>query len=476
MLVGRQLLPMFATIGTFSTTTAIMTSQDDSDLPTTHQQDDLPISRATTMSMKQQLNSTSKIESPSNMVMNNNTIIKNQDMAIETEQQQQQQQQEITRILNFPDLPALNSSSTTTTVTLKGVMPQEGRGACAVNDKDVKFMLRSAPKAGCMQAVQLLISSLGKLEKALAKKPGNSFEAAANFYNQELRHDLRHSPSPKHMPLGPCAKQCQQDDWTCIKIIRNPLDRAVSSYIHTVKYNIWRAFFELHQATNQSSKVVGEDGEAKDNPMIRTATFEQFVNALELRALNVTNPKSSLDNHFLPQAEQQGCDESMDYVIPLETTDIGLHMINEERNLTLPTSKNISSSHYIQKDTNATTSDLPDASQIPLVVPNLKRRPSSMVVETKNIYPYDAYYQNPTVSEKVCRLFYIDFQLYKRSCEQTVMKLQMKLATETSKSLSQEVAEQHLQIVQEACQKQWQRINNVCGTTFQILQELLPLS
>jgi hypothetical protein len=70
--------------------------------------------------------------------------------------------------------------------------------------------------------------------------------------------------------------------WLCVDVVRNPLDRAISSYIHTL--GNWGPLGSHFQEL---------DGNAD-------ASFAEFAAALARRARNKTS-RSRADDHFLPQ-------------------------------------------------------------------------------------------------------------------------------------------------------------------------------
>ena len=92
-----------------------------------------------------------------------------------------------------------------------------------------------------------------------------------------------------------CTVVCTPDSgWTCIKLIRSPFDRVVSSYIQIMRaFRMSRDFRELQ-------RVRPHDANGWTN-----ASFAEFVTALEARA--ATKWSSPNDFHFMPQRD--ACDD-----------------------------------------------------------------------------------------------------------------------------------------------------------------------
>ena len=81
--------------------------------------------------------------------------------------------------------------------------------------------------------------------------------------------------------------------WLCIQLVRSPLDRAISSYIHTLGHPsvLSLRFAELGDAC-------GHD--VPKNACKQNASFAEFARALGARAR--TRSRSAGDDHFMPQA------------------------------------------------------------------------------------------------------------------------------------------------------------------------------
>ena len=128
-------------------------------------------------------------------------------------------------------------------------------------DPDARRVLLSSPKAGATIAAQLFFRSLGLTEKALAYSPW--------VHHYKMQFNLR--PGGR---VDPCVVCRPGSGWTCVKIVRSPLARVISSYVHIIRHS---AQFGLADST-----------------------FDTFVRILEDQA--TAAQRSLFDDHFMPQA------------------------------------------------------------------------------------------------------------------------------------------------------------------------------
>ena len=140
-------------------------------------------------------------------------------------------------------------------------------------DPTVKLLLMSSPKAGATLVERLFLARV------------NLTGAAVHFKDYPLRYSHQVFQKAKgRMPTQEHLASCVQGTgWLCIAIVRNPLDRAISSYIHTV--GKWEAlgshFQELH-------------GNAD-------ASFAEFAAALDRLARTKASHHPGGGSHFMPQ-------------------------------------------------------------------------------------------------------------------------------------------------------------------------------
>ena len=147
-------------------------------------------------------------------------------------------------------------------------------------DAQAQRLLSSAPKAGATVAAQIFFRSLGLLEAATA--------------HSSWIHDFKLEVFNRRPAASadPCAVCRPGAGWTCVKIVRAPLLRAVSSFVHTTEKP------EIHSAFTELTHEVGSGGGG-------SASFDAYVAALRRRAESA-GARTAYDDHFMPQASS--CD------------------------------------------------------------------------------------------------------------------------------------------------------------------------
>ena len=138
--------------------------------------------------------------------------------------------------------------------SLRGLMRPEVQMA----DHSRRLFLLAAPKGGATVAAQLMLRQLDLLDTAKEYNPW-----IHKYRKQVFLHQ------PDHEPID-CQETCHTQGWTCIKIVRSPVDRLISSFIHVMRAKI--NFPELQQvATSYQTQV-------------QASSFHMFIEALERRA------------------------------------------------------------------------------------------------------------------------------------------------------------------------------------------------
>ena len=93
-------------------------------------------------------------------------------------------------------------------------------------DPTIKLLLMSSPKAGATLVERLMLARVNLTGAAV------HFKGYPLRYSHEVFQQAKgRLPTPGH--LASCAPGT---GWLCVAIVRNPLDRAISSYIHTLLY------------------------------------------------------------------------------------------------------------------------------------------------------------------------------------------------------------------------------------------------
>ena len=142
-------------------------------------------------------------------------------------------------------------------------------------DPTVKLLLISSPKAGATLVERLMLARVNLTGAAMHYKRS---PYPLKYSHEVFQKAKGRMPTPGH--VASCGGR-----WLCLAIVRNPLDRAISSYIHTLLY--WKAlgahFHELRGNAN--------------------ASFAEFAAALDRRAgKKASRQWSKGDSHFMPQS------------------------------------------------------------------------------------------------------------------------------------------------------------------------------
>ena len=127
----------------------------------------------------------------------------------------------------------------------------------------------SSPKGGATLSLRLMLAlSVNLTQKAMAY----------GGYPLSFAHQVFEKGD--HRPTTKSLGDCKNSSWLCIVLVRNPLDRAVSSFAHT-----------LGHYDKLGAELNGLSG--------RNASFAQFVDALDQRAIDQKHTPG--DSHFMPQ-------------------------------------------------------------------------------------------------------------------------------------------------------------------------------
>ena len=141
-------------------------------------------------------------------------------------------------------------------------------------DPTIKLLLISSPKAGATLVERLMLAALNLTGEAVRFHNGRGYPLAYS-------HGRFQKAKGRRPTAGSLASCAQGTGWLCIDVVRNPLDRAISSYIHTLRNKVlWSRFRELNGN--------------------KDASFAEFAAALARRARKKAS-RSSGDSHFMPQ-------------------------------------------------------------------------------------------------------------------------------------------------------------------------------
>uniref|UniRef100_A0A7S2BRH7 Sulfotransferase domain-containing protein n=1 Tax=Octactis speculum TaxID=3111310 RepID=A0A7S2BRH7_9STRA len=299
-------------------------------------------------------------------------------------------------------------------------------------------MLIFAPKGGATIAAQMWFRYEGVYEKADAYSKVGEIK----FHKYRLHVYNR---QPAHAPL-PCAKACAAG-WTCIRLVRQPLDRVVSSYQFGLK-NLgamaatWKELMVLKtgdETRNSTSSLSSSTLNPRIVKILAGTTFEEFISALTTRAQ--TKTVSSADDHFMPQLSNWRDDEKCDsgtvgpsirkdgtplvYYLPTECLDDPEAMLYLGRTTgVVLNATGLTSAHYNRGKVSASYDGLHVASW-----------PWERVMAKHP--PYELFTsENASIGRRVCCLFRDDVDMYRRACQQAWLQNTTTCAAECSSQLA----------------------------------------
>ena len=296
-------------------------------------------------------------------------------------------------------------------VTCKPLKAQSAHAKASMRDPKTGLMIFSSPKAGATLTARIVLARSNLTEEAM------SFEGIYPLpYSQKVFNRMK-GRDPHDFSPADCDANSR---WFCAAIVRNPLDRAISSYIHTLRH--WE---EL------GSKFKELGGRAD-------ASYAEFAAALDRRAALRTT--SALDSHFMPQWEvvPYGMDASPRLLhVPIEAlSEPGGYecpLVEPMRGWLVAESegKPVMGYHYIKKGT--------------AVASGVEHLPfSSAMAMIKGGATYDSFWGNQTFCRHVIACLYLDdLRMYVAACKQPKLR---------------ECAAHR-----KACDAQLQRLVDVCG-------------
>ena len=181
-------------------------------------------------------------------------------------------------------------------------------------NKDLNLALFWSPKSGCTFAVKWFFDRVGLLEAAYA-------------YDGWI-HKYRRDVFERSETYRKYIKEILAPETTIIKVVRNPYDRIVSSYIHAIK----TGYSDREISIFSTRKVNREYG-------FSFSEFVDFLGSIDLRACN---PHHQLQIH---PSEEQGLIK-LNYIVHLENSFNALKKIELDLGLRQSNFSKLSSSHH----------------------------------------------------------------------------------------------------------------------------------
>jgi len=251
--------------------------------------------------------------------------------------------------------------------------PPKPHSVLLANEKD-KLLVAAVAKGGATVATQLMLRREGLLETALRHR---------GSHGTGWIHDYRHvyARQPNHRPPRNATATCRDRAWSCVAIIRSPLDRVVSSYQHAMV-----------------TKLGGRLGLPGDCPFRRYVAY--VASRLAEGRANV-HVGSQVEAYYGPPSA------TMRY-LPVETIGLGgVVALNAVAPRARLDASNLTSSHYRYRRPRARRPD-PDATA---------DAPWSAFAE--GFPPYEDFFRDSALRDHVLGcLFRADAVLYARACAQ----------------------------------------------------------
>ena len=148
--------------------------------------------------------------------------------------------------------------------------------SASMRDAATKILIVSSPKAGATLAERIMLARLNLTGVAAAYRGKRNSSAYPLLYAHEVFQKQR---SAGRYPDANHLADCADPSWLCIALVRTPLDRAVSSYVHSLKY-----FANVGAWAGVSPNT----------------SFADFALDLDRRAHDRGHSRS--DDHFMPQS------------------------------------------------------------------------------------------------------------------------------------------------------------------------------
>ena len=195
---------------------------------------------------------------------------------------------------------------------------------------------------------------------------------------------------PRHSPRGiDVCGTCGDAAWTCVMIVRSPVDRAVSSYVVTMQH-----FRE---------EFVGLRG---------NASFAEWLSAIAR-----FNRGKLLNSHVAPQSVRCLGGAARVRYVPVETVDAGaLSALGDDAGLRFPRdAANLTSRHYIAQSAAAAADG--DAARVPFESLREVRGDGRLALPT-----YDRFLADGASRDAVACLYEADLALYRLACDQAWLR------------------------------------------------------
>jgi hypothetical protein len=255
----------------------------------------------------------------------------------------------------------------------------EGGAGVQLASRAEKLVLLGSAKGGATVTAKLALEHWGRTAAWQKYDPWVHQYRGQVFYKE---------PDHRQVNLSAVARD---PEWLIVFFVRNPLDRAISSYIHVMR--CLKAIGWIVRDTSPQT------------------SFVQFLSALERNYPD--NDRTG--GHASPQSVASFDTASNVVYVPIETLDLGIleafarlyPRVQPPFNYSTPGTN--TSGHYVKQSSESTAARPRDMSRVPW-----QHLPGSH----RSFPSYDQFYLNPAVKAKVMCLFAQDVALYRRACDQ----------------------------------------------------------
>lgn len=256
-------------------------------------------------------------------------------------------------------------------------------GRVPLHAEGFPLVLLFSQKSGCTSFTRWFLHHIGKLEEALALHPlvhryRTRFFTRQPGYKEEAERLLKSGERP------------------VVKLVRNPYDRAVSSFIHTV-----------HNARERENKVwerqlVADARERAGKPQtaVPTLSFRDYMRHLAVIGTTLNDVNRHIAMQFVPDEKGR-----VDRLIRLERFDEEIRRLEADYGLPASPLELVSGSHHHKR---------PPAPAAPALDPGASAAGLEITrfdVLARRLPPYAAMYDEET-AELVRRSFAPDFEEY----------------------------------------------------------------
>ena len=353
--------------------------------------------------------------------------------------------------------------------------PLKAHRPLALIDRPSRLLMLATPKGGSSSACMIMYAHTGQLDAARVYVPPHASHGGLLWgdVSKDWEHNYREQvweKQPEHAhPLLPapatyldsCRRFCvdTQPPIACVKVVRWPPARAVSSFLYMmralsasghwklIKHVVVEHVNERGGASQSaaclrtcklppmtSQKSVDSISASTARCVMRCATFEDMVSALE-RATLVEQKGKNLHwlwftgwGHIFPQASECDADQAVrnaTVYLPLETLSNGLRML-ETVAANFKATDAMTGSPAEGRRTNGTRYhqqiDLPELAGLDLARTPFDTIARALASRSGAAPPYQRFLTDPRLVDRLRCVFGRDLRMYAHACSQPLLQ------------------------------------------------------